>query len=158
MFSQAGHLRPARTKLRTLVSAPRVRRSARARAGAAAAELAILLPFLALAFAVALDFCRAYHATQTIQSSAHAGALYASGTVYAAPGTSAEDAAKQAAVAEAASLQPALVSDQITVTFTATTVTVNVAYDVPLLTSILAGAQSVSLARSVTLNLAPQGP
>lgn len=125
------------------------------RHGAAAAELAILLPFLSVAFAVTLDFCRAYHASQTIQASAHAGALYASGAVYRAAEDTAEEAAKKAAVAEAASLQPAVVSAKVSVSFTATTAVVSVTYDVPLLTTLLNGARSVTVTRSVTMNLAP---
>ena len=125
------------------------------RKAAAATELAILLPFLGLAFAVALDFCRAYHATQAIQASAHAGALYASGTTYAAPGTTPANAAKQAAVAEAASLQPPLNTSNVTVTYSATTATVAVTYDFPLLTPVMSGARSVTITRSVTMNMAP---
>ena len=128
------------------------------RAGAAATELAILLPFLALAFAVALDFCRAYQATETIQTAAYAGSMYASGTTYAASGTSPEDAARQAVLNEAVSLQPALTADQITVTMTSNTATVTISYDIPLLTPVLAGSAAVSVTRSVTMNLAPTGP
>jgi Flp pilus assembly protein TadG len=125
------------------------------RKGAAATELAILLPFLALAFAVVLDFCRAYHVTQTIQSSAQAAAWYASGTAYAAAGKSAEDAAKQAAAAEAASLQPPLDPDKVVVTFTGNLVRVAVTYDVPLVTPFVNASGSVTVTRSVTMNLAP---
>lgn len=131
---------------------------AEVRSGAAAVELAILLPFLALAFGVALDFCRVYQATQTIQAAAYAGSLYASGTAYAATGTSLEDAARQAVLTEAASLQPPLTADQITVDFTATKATVTVGYAVPLLTPVLAGSSAVAVTRSVTMNVAPTGP
>jgi Flp pilus assembly protein TadG len=133
-------------------------RLGRGRRGAAATELAILLPFLALAFAVALDFCRAYQATQTIQTAAYAGAMYASGNTYAPMGTSLTDAAQQAALTEAVSLQPPLTSDQITVTITANTATVSISYNVPLLTQLLMGSTAVPVTRSVTMNLAPTGP
>jgi Flp pilus assembly protein TadG len=144
MFSPAGKICWARANLD--------------RTGAAATELAILLPFLALVFAVTLDFCRAYQATQTIQTAAYAGSLYASGTAYAPSATSPEDAARQAALAEAVSLQPPLTADQITVTITSTTAAVSISYDIPLLTPVLAGSTSVSVTRSVTMNLAPTGP
>jgi len=121
-------------------------------------ELAILLPFLALAFGVALDFCRAYQATLTIQAAAYAGAMYASGTAYLPTGTSLQDGARQAVLTEAVSLQPPLTTAQITVTFTPTTAIVTVSYDIPLLTPVMAGSNSVSVTRSVTMNLAPTGP
>src|SRR5438552_3318495 len=57
----------------------RAPRSIRRRPGAAAAELAILLPFLGLMFVTALDFCRVFYAAQTIENSARSAALYASG-------------------------------------------------------------------------------
>jgi len=129
-----------------------------ARRGAAATELAIVLPFLAVAFGVAVGFCRAYFVTQTLQASAHAGVLYASGATYGSPGTSAEDAAKQAAILEAVSLNPALQAENVDVRFTSTSATVTISYEVPLLTSILGGARSVPVSRSATLNLAPTGP
>jgi hypothetical protein len=125
------------------------------RRAAAATELAILLPFLGLAFAVALDFCRTYYVTQALQASAQAGALYASGSAYAPAGTAPDQAAKDAAVAVAASLQPPLDPNNISVTFTSGTATVSVTYAVPLLTQVLNGAQSVTVTRSVTMNLAP---
>src|SRR5690349_621521 len=66
-----------------------IRRGSRARRGAAAAELAVCLPFIALLFAVTVDFCRLYYYTQTLHGCAEAGAEYAAG--YAWP--SAADAA-----------------------------------------------------------------
>jgi hypothetical protein len=49
------------------------------RRGAAACELAVLLPFLAFLLALTLDFCRVYQATVTVQNCADAAALHASG-------------------------------------------------------------------------------
>ena len=49
------------------------------RRAVAAAELAILLPFLAFAFVAALDYCRVYYVTQLVQTSAHTAAQYACG-------------------------------------------------------------------------------
>jgi len=125
------------------------------RRGAAAAELAILLPFMALTFSVVLDFCRAYHVTQTIQSSAHAAALYASGTATPPPDTTAEQAAKDAAVAEAASLQPPLDPACVIVVIGGSTAQVTVSYDFRLLTPLLGEAGSVTITRSATMEVAP---
>src|SRR5437868_11657545 len=49
------------------------------RRGTAAAELAICLPFVALLFTVAVDFCRLYNQTQIVQGCAEAAAFYAAG-------------------------------------------------------------------------------
>src|SRR5437764_14318987 len=57
------------------------------RRGALAAELAILLPFVSIMFLIALDFCRLFYCSQTVQNCAECAALYASGTT-AAPATS----------------------------------------------------------------------
>src|SRR5437764_8181881 len=70
------------------------------RVGAAAVELAVLLPFLSLLFVGVLDFCRILYYAQTLQNAARCGALYAGGAVPAAPGTSSQAAAVQAALAE----------------------------------------------------------
>jgi hypothetical protein len=113
-----------------------------------------VLPFLTLTFAAALDFGRVYHASQTVQASAHAAVLYASGTATPPAGTSAEQAAIQAAVAEAASLEPPLDAAKVTVAFVGNTAEVTVTHEYPLLTSIL-GGQAVTITRSVTMNLAP---
>ena len=87
------------------------------RSAVAAAELAILLPFLLLMFGVALDFCRVFYASQTIQNCAYAGALYASGQASPRPSLgSASAAAQDAALAEGVSLNPPLTAANITTT------------------------------------------
>jgi Flp pilus assembly protein TadG len=48
------------------------------RRGAAATELALLLPFLGFLFVIALDFGRIFYYTLTIENSARNGALWAS--------------------------------------------------------------------------------
>lgn len=58
-----------------------MRRSAkqpRVRGGAAAVELAVLLPFLVFLFVVAVDFARVFYFSQVIENCARNGALYAS--------------------------------------------------------------------------------
>ena len=98
------------------------------RHGAAAVEMAVLLPFLSLMFIGVLDFCRIFYYAQTLQNAARCGALYASGTVAAPPGTSSQDAAVQAALAEAVSLDPPLRAQDVAVTASGTNVTVSVTY------------------------------
>jgi Flp pilus assembly protein TadG len=125
------------------------------RPGAAATELALLLPFLGLMFVAALDFGRVFHATQTLQACAQAGALFASGTAKTPSATGPEQAAKNAACAAGASLVPALQADQVTVTLDSSTATVSVAYDFPLLTPILGPGTVAHLTRTATISLAP---
>jgi hypothetical protein len=55
------------------------RSPARKRNGAAAAEMALLLPFLAFLFCVTVDFCRSFQAAQILDSAARSAALYYSG-------------------------------------------------------------------------------
>jgi Flp pilus assembly protein TadG len=52
-------------------------RTSRRRA-VAAVELAIVLPFLAFMFVVAVDFCRVFYFTQIVTTGARNGALYLS--------------------------------------------------------------------------------
>ena len=81
------------------------------RRGVAATEMALLLPFLALLFCVAIDFCRAFQTAQVMDSCARNGALYASGTAGRDPSsTTPEEAARQATLAEGASLNPPLLA------------------------------------------------
>jgi Flp pilus assembly protein TadG len=128
------------------------------RNGVAAAELAILLPFLLLMFGVALDFCRVFYASQTIQNCAYAGSLYASAAVSSRPDVATASAAAQdAALAEAVSLNPALPPGNITTTIANGTATVTVSYDFPLLTSVM-GSKTLTITRTVSMATVPQGP
>src|SRR5260370_40421031 len=78
----------------------------RRRPAAAATEMALLLPFVALLFVGAVDFCRVYYSSQTVQNCARSGALYASGVCRRDPSTSAARAATDAAAAAGGSLDP----------------------------------------------------
>jgi Flp pilus assembly protein TadG len=128
----------------------------RRRTGAAAVELAILLPFLGLMFAAAVDFARIFYATQTLETCAYAGALYASGTAWTnSSSVDAVQAAKNAACADGTMLSPPVQPESVTVSLDKSTASVSVDYDFPLLTPILGLSQSVHLRRTVTLNLAP---
>ncbi len=131
------------------------------RRGAAAAELAILLPFLALVFGVVLDYCRIFYAAQTIQNCAYSGALYASETAdYRADLSSPEAAALDAARAEAVSLNPPLKAENVTTTFDNANAlaTVSITYDFPLLTPFLGKSKTITITRTVTMAFVSQGP
>jgi Flp pilus assembly protein TadG len=128
------------------------------RRGAAAAELAIVLPFLALMFTATLDFCRIFHTSQAIQNSAEAAALYASGTTENPNASSTTDAAQKAAVAESPSLNPPLKTENVSVTITGNIVLVTVTYDFAMLTPFLGSDGVTTIKRTVTMNVAPGGP
>jgi Flp pilus assembly protein TadG len=124
-------------------------------------ELAILLPFLVLAFTVAVDFCRVFHTTQTVQGSAEAAALYASATALPPAGSTPTEAARQAAVAEAATLDPPLRPEDVSVVRDDNTATVTVTYRFQTLLPYPGLGQTLTLQRSARLVLAPmagEGP
>lgn len=125
------------------------------RDGAAAVELAILLPFLFLMFALALDFARIYCATQTLQDCASAGALYASGTAQSPSNPGSSATAVLAACADGVSLDPPLEEGDVTVSSNSSTgaVTVTVQYQFQYVTPFL--GSTVTLARSATYRTAP---
>jgi Flp pilus assembly protein TadG len=125
------------------------------RPGVAATELAIWLPFLVLMFAVAVDFCRIYFTTQTVQNCACAGAMYASGVSSSDPATSPSDAAIQAAVAEGTTLSPALDASNVTVAASGSNVVVTVTYDFTLLTKLPGLGQKITITRTVTMASLP---
>src|SRR5205823_599249 len=75
--ARAGRLPDGQRALQDAVRGERMR--ATHRRGAAATELALFLPFLALLFFVAVDYARAFRAAQVIDGCARTGALYASG-------------------------------------------------------------------------------
>ncbi|QEL21016.1 TadE family protein [Limnoglobus roseus] len=126
------------------------------RRGAAAVELAILLPFLALIFSAVIDFGRVFYATQALDNAASVAAMAASGTTWVPSTTTTADAAKAAAVTEGATLSPALTAEQVSVTVAGGAATVTVTYDFPLLTGSLIPGRSVSLQRSSTVRVAPR--
>jgi Flp pilus assembly protein TadG len=132
-------------------------RNRRARHGAAATELALLLPFLGLMFVAALDFGRVFNVTQTIEECAFVGAVYASGNAQSSSATSQDQAATNAACASGVSLTPPVQAGNVTVTrdAAAQTVTVTVTYTFQLLTPVLGPNGQVQLTRTVTLPQAP---
>jgi Flp pilus assembly protein TadG len=132
------------------------RNASRQRKGAAATELAVVLPFIALLFGAAVDYARVYYYAQTLDNCAMAAALYASGTApIAASALSLEDAAKAGACADGISLNPPLLPEQVTVSSDATTVTVTVTYNYQMLTPLLSQSGVIAITRTVTMSKAP---
>ncbi len=144
-------------------------RRGRARPGAAAAELAVAMPFVALMFVVAVDFCRLYYQTQTLQGCAEAGAAYAGGYGWPSqadasaaqagnasvvpPDSDAAriEAAQLAAVAEGVTLNPPLQQSNVQVTIANGQATVTITYNCPMLTPVLGPSQLQTVTRSVTV-------
>jgi Flp pilus assembly protein TadG len=125
------------------------------RRGVAAAEMAIVLPFLSFILVVAVDYCRIFYYTQTLHNCAYVGALYASGTAQTSSALGSTAAATQAAVADGTTLTPPLQARNVTVTSQKQTTTVTVQYDYQMLTPLLGDGGKVTIARQVTMGLAP---
>jgi Flp pilus assembly protein TadG len=139
---------------------PRLRRQAAAgrRWGVAAAELAILLPFLLFVLALTVDFCRVYYHAQVVQACAEVGAMYASETVKRNPDTTSSDsdAAIQAAVEEGATLQPPLTANNVSVTVTNNLASVTITYQLNTITSVPGIPSTLTVTRTVKMPVAPQ--
>jgi Flp pilus assembly protein TadG len=125
------------------------------RPGVAAAEMAVLLPFVGFLFVVAVDYCRIFYATQTLWHCAQAAALYASGTAKTTSAVGAVQAAKQAALADAVNLNPPLQAENVIVMLDKQAATVTVQYEFPMLTLMFGANANVMLQRSVIMGLAP---
>jgi Flp pilus assembly protein TadG len=130
----------------------------RPRHGAAAAELAVLLPVLCFILVGATDFARVFYHYQIITNCARSGALYGS-----LDSTHASDTSgiKTAALADATDLSP-----QPTVSSTTGTdksnnpyVQVTVTYQLPLIVPSYPGISSpVNISRTVQMRIAPTSP
>lgn len=126
---------------------------ARPRRAAAAAELALVLPLLALLFVGVVDYCRVYYVSQALMNAARSSALHASGN--ATDLVTAEQAARSAALAEAVSLEPPLRETDVTVAVTATQATATVRYTFRPLTQFPALPGRIDMEFTVTMPLAP---
>jgi Flp pilus assembly protein TadG len=134
----------------------------RGRGGAAAAELAILLPVLVFTCLATVDFARVFNACVALENCARAGALYACDPNSATQSQYANVTA--AALAEAGSLSPA---PNVTVGYSATAggtysangtknyVQVTVTWTFDTLISYPGIPSSVSLTRSVSMEMLP---
>src|SRR5207249_299311 len=125
------------------------------RRGAIATEMAILLPFISFLFLVAIDFCRVFYYSQTVEGCAEAGALYASGTVKPTSTTSATTAAQQAAVNEGTSLSPALQTADVTVTIANGVATVTVTHQFQTIVTYPALPSGITITRTVQMPVVP---
>lgn len=123
------------------------------RPAAAAVELALVLPLLALFVAVVLDYSRVLHTTQVLDTAANDAAAYATGAML---DPSSPVPGNVAACQAGAVLNPPLRSDQVTISTTGGTTTVTVEYDYPLITSFLAQNGVVSLRRVVCRKTTPR--
>jgi Flp pilus assembly protein TadG len=135
-------------------------RGGRRRRGAAAAELALLITPLSLLIVMAVDLTRVLYAFSTITNCARNGALYASDTTAAADSPYTDY--KQAAMADGASLNPALSSAKISSASGSDSggswVSVTVAYDFPVLCGKFFGGSTFTISRTVTMRVAPATP
>lgn len=129
--------------------------AARQRKGAAAAEFALLVPFLVFVFSISVDFGRVFYYTQAIEACAKNGALYASDPQ--SPANSLYASLQKAAEADAADLSPKP-------TATSTTgkdangdsyVRVTVTWQFTTFASIPGVSPSVTLTRTVQMRMAP---
>jgi hypothetical protein len=109
-------------------------------------------------FAVALDYCRIFYVTQTLQNCAWVGTMYASGTARNPGAASATAAAQQAAVAEGTSLDPPLAASQVSVSFQGTYAIVTVQYQFQAVTPLMGNGGTVTLTRTFTMSMAATGP
>jgi hypothetical protein len=128
----------------------------RRRRGAAALELTIVLPFVAFLFLTAVDFCRVFHATQTVQGAAQTAAVYAAGVAQPPSNMTAVDAARQAAVADAAVLDPPRRPEDVSIDVSAGGAQVAVSYDFTTIVPYPGLPQTLHLVRAARVNIAPR--
>jgi Flp pilus assembly protein TadG len=122
--------------------------------GAAVAELAILLPFLALIFAAAVDFGRVFYYHVIVTNCARSGALYGSiDATHAADTTGIQSAAK----AEAPELSSTLNVSSTTGTDSAgnSFVSVTVTYPFKTITNFPAIPAAATVGRTVQMRVLP---
>lgn len=130
-----------------------------ARRGAAAAEMAMVLPFLAFLVVVGVDYCRAFRAAEVVDTAARSAAMYASRTAARDPDTiTPERAAVRAAVTEGAGLSPPLQETDVTIVPGSGVVTVTVSYRFGMITSYTGVTDPQTITRSVTMLVCPQPP
>jgi Flp pilus assembly protein TadG len=128
------------------------------RRGAAAVELAVLLPLLMFLLVIAIDYGRIFYYSLTLENCARNGALLGSNvSSYQTPYGSIQ----QAAIADGANLDPPLTTDNVAVANGSDannnpTVTVTVSYSFQTITGYPGLPRTVNLSRSVEMRVAPQ--
>jgi Flp pilus assembly protein TadG len=125
------------------------------RPGTAAVELAVLLPFLAFVFVIAIDWARIFYFSQVIENCARQGALYASDPK--APANNLYNNVQTAALADASNLNPPPTVTSATGTDAAGNayVTVTVTWSFQTITRFPGVPSIVNLTRTVQMRLAP---
>lgn len=125
------------------------------RRGAAAVELALVLPFLVFMFVVSVDYSRIFYYTQVVENCARNGALYASDPLAAA--SNLYSSVQQAALADAGSLspQPTVNSSSGTDTSGNPYVSVTVAWQFNTISGYPGIPSAVNISRTVQMRHAP---
>jgi Flp pilus assembly protein TadG len=128
----------------------------RSRRGAAAAEFAVLLPFLTFLFMVATDFARVFYYAVIVNSCARSGALYGStGPTYTTDTAGIQNAALADAAAQDVSPTPSVSSATGTDSVGNTFVKVTVTYPFQTVIDYPGIPTSTTLARTVQMRVAP---
>jgi hypothetical protein len=128
------------------------------RRGAAAVELAVLLPLLMFLFVIAIDYGRIFYYALTLENCARNGAVFGSNV---ANSQMPYSSIQQAAIADGANLNPPLTTANVAVANGSDannnpTVTVTVSYTFQTLTGYPGLPNTVNLSRSVEMRVAPQ--
>jgi Flp pilus assembly protein TadG len=124
------------------------------RRGVAAVELALLLPLICFLFVITVDFARVFYFDLTVANCARNGGIYA----FRDPNHALDSAGIQAAAQmDAGNLDPKLmtVSSTTDSPTTPTLVTVTVTYPFTTITSYPGVPSSMTLSRSLRMNVAP---
>ncbi len=134
-----------------------MRRIPKPRRGAAVAELALLLPFLAFIFVIAVDWSRIFYDSIIITNCARNGALYCSDPI--AQTSSPYTSATQAALADASNLTPTpTVSVAYGTDVTGPYTEVTVSYVFQTISRFPGIPTSTTLVRKVRMSVAPNLP
>ena len=126
----------------------------RTRRGAAAVELAVLLPFLTYLLVGAVDFARVFYYSLTVMNCAREGAIYASTNAANAANTT---GIQNAALADAAGVGPDPTVSSLTGTDGSgnAVVTVTVSYPFKTITSYPGIPSPITLVRTVQMRVLP---
>lgn len=117
-----------------------------------------MLPFLAFAFVLGVDWCRIYYVAHTLDDCARSGALAASGIAYQERGLSdseRETRGKTEAAKDGTNLNPQLQGSDCTVATAGNYVTVTVQYDFQTIAPYPVLGGTWKLSRSVRMPVMP---
>jgi Flp pilus assembly protein TadG len=126
------------------------------RRGAAAVELAVLLPFLCFVFVASLDFCRVFYYSVTVSNCARNGAAYGSADQVRARDTNGILAAAQADARFNLDTQRLTVNSSTDADASYVQVTVN--YPFTTITQYPAIPRQTNLSRTVRMDVVPATP